>query len=124
MEPTRVAFFGCGRMARAHIAALHRIDAPWQVVGVYDAAGDAAAEFGRLVSAPRYASPESLLAETHPNVVHICTPPATHADLARLALDAGAHAYIEKPFAETLVDARELLGIARTRDRVLCAGHQ
>src|SRR5205823_1907978 len=59
-----------------------------------------------------------------PDVVHVCTPPAAHVDGAREALEAGAHVYVEKPFALTSEDAAELLAIAERHQRIVCAGHQ
>lgn len=46
------------------------------------------------------------------DVVHICTPNATHADLARQVIAAGRHVICEKPLATTLADARELAAAA------------
>ena len=43
---------------------------------------------------------------------------------ARQALLAEAHVYVEKPFVEIESEARELLALARDRDRLVCAGHQ
>ena len=42
---------------------------------------------------------DALLAEARPDVVHVCTPPAAHVAAALAALEAGAHVYVEKPFA-------------------------
>jgi predicted dehydrogenase/nucleoside-diphosphate-sugar epimerase len=77
--------------------------------------------------APRiksYGTPEELLAAEQPDVVHICTPPASHAPLARAALRAGCHIYVEKPFAERVDDAKQILDEARAKERLVCAGHQ
>ncbi|HEX5934457.1 MAG TPA: NAD-dependent epimerase/dehydratase family protein, partial [Pseudorhizobium sp.] len=71
-----------------------------------------------------YRTPEELLAAEQPDVVHICTPPASHAPLARLALKAACHIYVEKPFTERVDDARQILEEARAKDLRVCAGHQ
>jgi predicted dehydrogenase len=65
-----------------------------------------------------------MLDEARPDVVHIVTPPATHAELARLCLAGGAHVYVEKPFATTATEAREIMAAARLAGRSVCAGHQ
>lgn len=64
------------------------------------------------------------LAELRPDVVHIVTPPSSHGALARAALEAGCHIYVEKPFVETAGEARELLALAAARGLKVCAGHQ
>ena len=65
-----------------------------------------------------------LLDRVRPDVVHIVTPPASHAELAARALQAGCHVYVEKPFTSTRAEAESLLQLAAQRDRLVCAGHQ
>ena len=45
-------------------------------------------------------------------LVHICTPDATHVEFARRALEAGKHVVVEKPLALTSADARSLVQLA------------
>jgi predicted dehydrogenase len=49
----------------------------------------------------------------------LVVPLAVHAPLARQALEAGLHVLVEKPFTETLAEARALADLARERRRVL-----
>jgi predicted dehydrogenase len=49
----------------------------------------------------------------------ICVPLAAHAIVARQALEAGLHVLVEKPFTESLNEARALADLARHRRRVL-----
>src|SRR4029453_16348604 len=64
------------------------------------------------------------LETARPEVVHIVTPPGTHAALGRLALAAGANVYIEKPFTPTRAEAEALLADAERAGLKVCAGHQ
>ena len=59
-----------------------------------------------------------------PDVVHIVTPPETHTALARRAIEAGCHVYLEKPFTPTAAEAETILDAAAARDLQVCAGHQ
>jgi predicted dehydrogenase len=97
----RIAFIGAGQMARHHLGALARVRTPHLVVGVHDAVPDCADEFAAGAGTRPYVSVPALLAETRPDVVHVCTPPAAHFDAAAAALRAGAHVYVEKPLART-----------------------
>ena len=55
--------------------------------------------------------------------VSIATPPRTHYELARRALQAGKHVLVEKPLATSVADARELIGLAASVGCVLMPGH-
>lgn len=53
----------------------------------------------------------------------IATPARSHFALARQALEAGKHVLVEKPLAMSSAEARELIDLARTRQRILMVGH-
>jgi predicted dehydrogenase len=55
--------------------------------------------------------------------VVIATPVHTHYDLARQALAAGKHAFVEKPLADSSERADALVQMAEDNDRVLMCGH-
>jgi predicted dehydrogenase/nucleoside-diphosphate-sugar epimerase len=120
----RVAFFGAGQMARHHVRALKHLAVPAAVAGVHDCVAGRAEEFAGLAGCRAFPSFTALLEEARPDVVHVCTPPAAHFEAAFAALEAGAHVYVEKPFAVTAADARALLDAARARGLLVCAGHQ
>lgn len=60
-----------------------------------------------------YDSVEELLADEKIELVIINTPNDTHVSLAKQALLAGKHVLIEKPFAPTLSEAKELFDLGR-----------
>ena len=122
-RPLRVAFIGAGQMARHHLRIVQHLPVPAVVVGVHDRAAVPAEEFARLAGTRAFRSRNDLLAD-RPDVVHVCTPPVTHVEAAQAALEAGAHVYVEKPFALSARDARTVLDVARARARLVCAGHQ
>ena len=65
---------------------------------------------------------EKLLA-SDVEAVAIATPARTHYALARAALEAGKHVFVEKPLAMTVPEATELVGIADRSGLVLMVGH-
>lgn len=120
----RVALFGAGRHAQHHARAILRCQGV-RLVAVADPSEVAQAAMREIVHEVKcYATPEKLLAAERPDVVHIITPPASHASLSLVALNAGAHVYVEKPFTERVEDARRILDIAQARKLLVCAGHQ
>lgn len=55
---------------------------------------------------------------TQPDVIHICTPNATHAAFVRLALEAGVHVVCEKPLCLDAAEGAELVELAQERGLV------
>jgi predicted dehydrogenase len=73
---------------------------------------EAAEEFAREFDIPRaHGSYEDLVADPDVDIVYIATPHPYHAENALLALDAGKHVLVEKPFTLNAAEA------ARVRDR-------
>ena len=67
--------------------------------------------------ASRHAGYESLVADPDVDVVYVATPPPMHRDNAILALRAGKHVLVEKPFTMNAVEAREIVQVARETER-------
>lgn len=114
---------GCGQIADAHLQA-SRSSGLATVVAVCDCVPDLARQAALRFGVPFWESDlDRMLAVTRPDVVHICTPPATHHVLLDRVLNAGSHAYVEKPFAVSAAEARQMLSNAAASGRVVCAGH-
>jgi len=58
------------------------------------------------------------------DVVSVCSPAVTHAEIVRAFLKAGTHVLVEKPIATTVEESAELVALAREVGRVLTVGHQ
>ncbi|MCE3222713.1 MAG: uncharacterized protein K0S58_893 [Nitrospira sp.] len=123
-RPLRIALIGAGRHAQHHARAILRCPGV-QLVAVADPSDAAQAGMRDIVPGIGcFKTPEELFASERLNVVHIITPPATHASLAKMALKAGCHIYVEKPFAESVEDAQQILDDASAKGLRVCAGHQ
>jgi predicted dehydrogenase len=66
---------------------------------------------------------DELLADDAVDAVVVATPVPTHHDLARRALLAGKHVFVEKPPAMRAQEMEELVSLAAERDLVLMPGH-
>jgi predicted dehydrogenase len=64
-----------------------------------------------------------VLADPEVDVVAIATPIGTHYGLAREALEAGKHVFVEKPLAASVEEGEELVRLAAARGLVLMPGH-
>lgn len=62
-----------------------------------------------------YEGYQNLIESPDIDVVYLPLPPALHFKWAKLALQSGKHAYVEKPFTTSLQDTQELIAIAREK---------
>lgn len=68
-------------------------------------------------------SVDELLTGDLVDAVVVATPTGTHYELARRALDAGLHTFVEKPLATTSAQCRDLMERAASNDLRLFVGH-
>lgn len=66
---------------------------------------------------------DCVLSDPTVNAIVIATPAETHFDLARQALTAGKHVFVEKPLATKSAEVDELSELAASRGLVLMVGH-
>jgi UDP-2-acetamido-3-amino-2,3-dideoxy-glucuronate N-acetyltransferase len=67
----------------------------------------------------RTATDHRVLLDADLDVAVIATPPSTHYPIARDALRAGKHCWVEKPLAMDVAQASELVSLAESRGRIL-----
>ena len=114
-----VAIIGTGFMGKMHAHAwrsAHRffsLDATPEIAVVVgrdaDRTAAAATEFGALASAIDW---REVVTRPDIDVVDICTPGDTHAEIALAALAAGKHVLCEKPLANSVADADRMASAA------------
>jgi predicted dehydrogenase len=66
---------------------------------------------------------DDLLADETLDAVVLATPVPTHSALALKVLQAGKHCFVEKPLAQSVEEAEQVVAAARAADRVLMVGH-
>jgi len=95
-SPIRFGLYGCGMISRIHAATIDSLpDAV--LVGAADAYAPAAQKFAENHQVTYFATYEELLACEDIDVVTLCTPNGTHAELAIKALQADKSVICEKP---------------------------
>ena len=78
---------------------------------------------GRFPEARKTTQFEDLLEDDSLDAVAIATPVVTHFELARQALLAGKHVFVEKPLALSSTLGEQLVALAEERGLVLMPGH-
>jgi predicted dehydrogenase len=89
--------------------------------GFMEARDERADEVSKELGVRRYEDEQSLLEDV--DAVTIVVPTPMHFDMAKMALDAGKHVFIEKPITTTLEQADELLDIAKKHGALVQIGH-
>src|SRR5690606_12295823 len=119
-SPIRVLSAGLGNMGRSHALAYHE-NPGFEIAG--------------LVNRSKVALPEALsgyeilpsfkeaLKALQPELCSINTYSDSHADYAVMAMEAGAHVFVEKPLATTVADAERVVACARANGRKLVVGY-
>jgi 2-alkyl-3-oxoalkanoate reductase len=118
----RVGLVGAGYISEFHARALQRVPNA-RIVGIADVvnfrAGALAARFGIPKVFPTM---EAMLGEGV-DVIHILTPPATHAPLAITALKSGCHVLVEKPLAMNVEEVDRISAAAEAAQKSVCVNH-
>ncbi|MCG9895203.1 MAG: Gfo/Idh/MocA family oxidoreductase, partial [Fimbriimonadaceae bacterium] len=118
----KVVLVGCGFMGRMHAQVVKGL-AGVELVGVVDKGGDRSAAFVADFPAPVFPTIPEAVAACGPDVVDICTPTWTHADLTVQAAEAGCHVVCEKPMAMNLEEADRMIAACRGAGRELFIAH-
>jgi len=114
-----VAVVGCGYWGKnlvrnfAHLGALSAICDPDGII-----AQDLSRKHGVPVR-----EFEAVLEDPAVTAIAIATPAVQHANLARRALEAGKHVFVEKPLALSVEQAEQLCELAERRNLRLMVGH-
>ena len=116
LRTVRVGVLGAGAWARfAHVPGYKR-DARCELVAIADPVIERGREFAAEFGIPYvYDSHEALIARSDIDLIDVCTPSATHFELAWAALEAGKHVLCEKPVAYDYTDTRRAAALARSK---------
>ncbi|TCP25590.1 putative dehydrogenase [Scopulibacillus darangshiensis] len=125
-EKLRIAIIGCGGIANGkHMPSLSKIDQVEMSAFcdiVLEKAKLAAQDYG-IENAKVYEDYNELLQDPSIDVVHVCTPNSSHADISVAALDAGKHVMCEKPMAKTSEEALRMVEAAKHSGKKLTIGY-
>lgn len=124
----KVGIIGCGGIANGkHMPSLAKLKTTVEMVAfcdiVKERAEEAVKKYG-TEDAKVYTDYKELLNDPSIEVVHVCTPNKSHADISVYALEAGKHVMCEKPMAKTAADARRMVEAAKRTGRKLTIGYQ
>ena len=122
--PVKVLVVGCGNMGRSHAKAYHSMD-DFEIVGLVSRGEKSRQEVIDILGQdyPQFSDYSEALEQTNPDAVSINTYPDTHAEYTKMAFAAGAHVFLEKPIAETVEEAQEIVDLAKKSNLKLVIGY-
>jgi predicted dehydrogenase len=119
-RPARVGVVGAGALGQHHVRILRDL-AGEAFQGLFDADQARADAVAAPLGVRAHATLEALLATC--DAVSVVVPTTAHHAVARAALNAGCHVFVEKPFTVTLEEADDLIARAHAAGRLVQVGH-
>jgi UDP-N-acetyl-2-amino-2-deoxyglucuronate dehydrogenase len=117
----RVAVIGTGAISAAHIEAYLTFGTRCQIAALCDMYPEKAQERKQKykLNCDVVSDYRELLSRGDIDLVSVCTPPYTHADIAVEALQAGKHVIVEKPMASSLAECDRMNEAAAASGKIL-----
>jgi len=116
----KVGVFGVGHLGKFHLNNWKEIKTA-ELVGFYDPDDEIAWEVASKYQLTRFSDPTQLMDVC--DVVDIVAPTPAHFVLCEQAVRKGKHVFVEKPLANTMAEARELVKLVRESNVKLQVGH-
>lgn len=116
----KVGVFGVGHLGKFHLNNWKEIKKV-ELAGFYDPNDEIAREVSEKYQIPRFTDPELLMDVC--DIVDIIAPTPFHFSLCEKAIRKGKHVFVEKPLANSMEEARELVKLVKESNVKLQVGH-
>lgn len=115
IKEIKAGFIGSGFAASFHLEAVKKVySSPVDIIGVFSRNPENAQKFAANFEIEVYADLDALIEQCE--VLHICTPPVTHEEIAIECLSKGKHVIIEKPLTGYFGSGEDLNGDIFSRE--------
>ncbi len=116
----KIGVFGVGHLGKFHLNNWKEI-AGTELVGFYDPNNETANEVSEKYQLPRFTDADDLMDAC--DAIDIVAPTNFHFELCEKAIRKGKHVFVEKPLANTMDEARQLVKLAQESNIKLQVGH-
>ena len=116
----KIGVFGAGHLGKFHLNNWKEIKGV-ELVGFYDPNDSIAQEVSEKYQLARFTHPSHLLDGV--DAVDVVAPTPAHFELCREAIRKGKHVFVEKPLANTMDEARELVKLVKESNIKFQVGH-
>src|SRR5580698_5626335 len=118
----RIGLVGAGYISEFHARAIQRVPNA-RIVGIADVVDFRARALAGRFGIPKVFPNMEALIDEGVDVIHILTPPDTHAQLAIAALRKGCHVLVEKPLAMNVEEVDRISTAAAVAQKSVCVNH-
>lgn len=105
----KVGVLGAGHLGKIHLRLLQQSD-KYELVGFYDDNLENGKKIAEEFGYKQFQTIATLLHAV--DVIDIVTPTLSHYKCAKVAIKSGKHVFIEKPIANTVAEAEEIIALA------------
>ena len=116
----RVGILGVGHLGKFHLNNWREIEGV-EIVGFFDPNDESAQEVIIKYQLKRFDNSEDLINAV--DAVDIIAPTTAHFELCKAAIIRGKHVFVEKPLANTMEEAKELVKLAKEANIKFQVGH-
>jgi len=118
----KVLVVGAGHMGSAHARAYHHLDG-FELAGLVAPSAKRRTALAQELNTAEFSTLEEALKHSQADVISINSYPDTHYTYAKTGLEYGAHLFIEKPLAETVRQAQEIITLATLHKKKVVIGY-
>jgi len=116
----KIGVFGVGHLGKFHLNNWNEISGV-ELVGFYDPNDSAAKEVEEKYKLTRFTNANELIDKI--DAADIVAPTNLHFELCEMAIRKGKHVFVEKPLANTMAEAKQLLKITSEANVKVQVGH-
>lgn len=116
----KVGVFGVGHLGKFHLNNWKEINGV-EIVGFYDPHDDTANHVSDKYQLPRFLDPDSLIDAC--DAIDVVAPTNFHFEWCEKAIKKGKHVFVEKPLANDMAEARQLVKLAKESGIKFQVGH-
>ncbi len=116
----KIGIFGVGHLGKFHLTNWKEIEGV-TIAGFYDPSKENALAAVKEYNVKRYANADDLVNEC--DAIDIVAPTSAHFELSKKAILKSKHVFVEKPLANTMDEAKELLKLSKEANIKFQVGH-
>jgi predicted dehydrogenase len=120
MAKAKIGIVGVGKLGNFHCNSVSQLPNA-ELVGVYDVDENQRKEIAEKYNCTSFATYSDLLDNI--DILGVVVPTINHLEVAKQAIQAGKHVFVEKPIASTIAEAEDLVSLAKKAGVKMQVGH-